>query len=131
MKEILGGILGLFIAVACFVFLFILILGGFGSCAKEGLDLAATVTPSTFVRVTWESSTGGTKKMTVHNYATKELKMRVDYETKGFLWMKSNKSLDISLKAGYMYTLPQKFDPGDRYSILVDGASDPITGTVP
>lgn len=132
MKELLGGILlwciGMAIFFGLFILFFVFVLG---PCTKSGLDIASSVTPSTFVSVTWESSTGGTKKMTVHNYATKELKMRVDYETNGFLWMKSKNNFDFSLKPNYMYTLPVQFDPGDHYSILIDGDSSPITGAVP
>ena len=115
---LLGGLLVVF-------FLFVV-----GPCVKDGAEVVSAYKPSTFVRVTWNSSSGSSKTMVIHNEYKRPLKMRLDYVEKGIIW-NSNKSVNFTIEGNSRVTITRDFKQGEPFSILIDGDTSPIKGTVP
>ena len=131
LKEGLLGItmylvvMGLFCGLFVVFFLFVL-----GPCVKDGVEVVSAYSPKTFVRVTWKTSSGSSKTMVIDNNYKRPLKMRLDYVEKGVIW-NSNKSVSFTIEGNQRVTITRDFKQGEPFTILIDGDTSSITGTVP
>ena len=122
-KGTSGNALLVFIACMVFTLLFV------GLLLTKGCDAVTEVNPNLVIRITWSFGGGSSKTMNIHNEGNKELRMRLDYVEKGLIF-DSRKTINFVAHPG-INSFTKDFKPGETYSLLISGASSPITGTIP
>lgn len=122
-KGTSGNALLVFIVGMVFTLLFV------GFLLTKGCDAVTEINPNLVVRITWDLGRGSSKTMNIHNEGNKYLEMRLDYVEKGLIF-DSHKTINFVAHPG-INSFTKDYKPGETYSLLISGASSPITGTVP